>query len=470
MKKVQHNGRNGGGGGGNGGGGNNGNGGGGSVNSYGYRRPLSNASSSSIGSNKSNSSKDSCPGSRMIKHGDRSSDGRNGGYEVPITSIPRPGSAPKPSGMSMSDMGPEAYSNTTLERRKKSGGNINKSTSSSQTDSELYKSNTLGRKIFGSRNSLSNKNGEALCNSTIISNPHATYSKHDTSGRPYTPQNQCHQAYSNYISLEYASPRHSGSANSPWLKNSNGNLSSMSHHSPMQMSETESMESISSTASSIQAQLQQARALSSANSRILAHQMAQSPNMGLHRSNSIRSTQSECLYSSNQHTISEDLTRTNSYSQINSPHDQPSSPTPSNSSHSSSRFTYPMTAYNPSMLSQSYTQNMVRSNTQSSMPYSSLALSKISKEEDASMHGSSLSLVSTSSSIYSSAEEKQNQEIRKLRRELDSAQDKAYLFIYLILFTSSQFTFIYVSNSFFPKIFNEEIIFFTLINTSFKSH
>lgn len=40
------------------------------------------------------------------------------------------------------------------------------------------------------------------------------------------------------------------------------------------------------------------------------------------------------------------------------------------------------------------------------------------------MHGSSLSLVSTSSSIYSSAEEKQNQEIRKLRRELDSAQDK----------------------------------------------
>ncbi|XP_036367789.1 neuron navigator 2-like isoform X5 [Octopus sinensis] len=414
MKKVHQNGMN---------SSNNGNNSAMNVNNYGYRRPLSNASSSSVGSNKSNGSKDSVPG-RMVKHGDRSSDGRNGGYEVPITSIPRPGSAPKPSGMSMSDVGPDAYSNSTLERRKKSGNHTPKSTTSSQTDSELYKSNTLGRKLLSSRNSMGNKNGEGLCNSTIISNPHATYSKHDSSGRPYTTHNPCHQSYSNYISLDYSSPRHSASANNPWLKNSNGNLSSVGGHSPMQMSETESMESISSTASSIQAQLQQARALSSASCRILAHQMAQNPNMGLHRSNSIRSTQSECLYSSNHHTISEDLTRTNSYSQVNSPHEQPSSPTPSNSSHSSSRFTYPMTAYNPSMLSQSYTQNMVRSNTQSSMPYSSLALSKISKEEDASLHGSSLSLVSTSSSIYSSAEEKHNQEIRKLRRELDSAQDK----------------------------------------------
>jgi hypothetical protein len=40
------------------------------------------------------------------------------------------------------------------------------------------------------------------------------------------------------------------------------------------------------------------------------------------------------------------------------------------------------------------------------------------------VHGSSISLVSTASSLYSSAEEKQAHEIRKLRRELTEAQEK----------------------------------------------
>lgn len=39
-------------------------------------------------------------------------------------------------------------------------------------------------------------------------------------------------------------------------------------------------------------------------------------------------------------------------------------------------------------------------------------------------HGSSLSLVSSSSSLYSSQEEKQAAEIRKLRKDLADAQDK----------------------------------------------
>lgn len=42
------------------------------------------------------------------------------------------------------------------------------------------------------------------------------------------------------------------------------------------------------------------------------------------------------------------------------------------------------------------------------------------------VHGSSISLVSTASSLYSSAEEKQAHEIRKLRRELGEAQEKVY--------------------------------------------
>jgi neuron navigator 2 len=39
-------------------------------------------------------------------------------------------------------------------------------------------------------------------------------------------------------------------------------------------------------------------------------------------------------------------------------------------------------------------------------------------------HGSSLSLVSTASSLYSSQEEKQASEIRKLKRELAEANEK----------------------------------------------
>lgn len=43
-----------------------------------------------------------------------------------------------------------------------------------------------------------------------------------------------------------------------------------------------------------------------------------------------------------------------------------------------------------------------------------------------SVHGSSVSLVSTASSLYSSAEEKQAHELRKLRRELLDAQEKVH--------------------------------------------
>ncbi|XP_048240091.1 neuron navigator 2-like isoform X15 [Haliotis rufescens] len=50
--------------------------------------------------------------------------------------------------------------------------------------------------------------------------------------------------------------------------------------------------------------------------------------------------------------------------------------------------------------------------------------SKNSLSKTPQVHGSNLSLVSTSSSVYSSAEEKQQAEVRKLQRELVSAQDK----------------------------------------------
>ncbi|CAG7818360.1 unnamed protein product [Allacma fusca] len=55
-------------------------------------------------------------------------------------------------------------------------------------------------------------------------------------------------------------------------------------------------------------------------------------------------------------------------------------------------------------------------------PYSGF-LAKIATKED-EINGSSLSLVSTASSIYSSQEERQANEIRKLKRELGEAQEK----------------------------------------------
>ena len=345
---------------------------------YGYRRPLSNTSTGSVGSNKSSGSAgsgktSSSVGSRLAKHGVIMVDtGQKQGTDNG-TGIPRPASA---TGIKASSSGhggylsaSEAYSSATLERKKKG---LNGAKPQDVVDG--YKSNTLGRSSqqkFGSPNigKLSQGENSNMCSSTIISNPHATYSKNDN-GRlnGNSPQNSPN---SNYVAMEYGSPRHSGSNQGIWLKHANGT----------HMSETESMESMSSHASSIHSQIQQARAHSGASARILA----QGANvMGLTRSNSLKSTQSDSVYATTHHSMSEELTRTNSFSQLPSP-TTPSSPTPSNSSHSSSRFTYPMTAYGGgSSGGYAMSQSMVRSNTQSSLPPYGMPLSKINRDEDGS--------------------------------------------------------------------------------------
>ncbi|XP_048240086.1 neuron navigator 3-like isoform X10 [Haliotis rufescens] len=208
---------------------------GGSSSSFGYRRPLSNASNSSIGSNKSSSSKGSATvGSRLAKHGVDANPMSKSANEMPASNIPRPGSASARTNMKDSDLGPEGYCSNTLERerKKKNGISASKSTSSAQTERD-FQSNTLGRRrLFGSKNSLSKtpqgENG-SLCNSTIISNPHATYSSKSESSSPsHGGKNTSHyvnlqqlqaaaaqqnalQANPNYIALEYSSPRNSGS-------------------------------------------------------------------------------------------------------------------------------------------------------------------------------------------------------------------------------------------------------------------
>ncbi|KAG0703727.1 Neuron navigator 2 [Chionoecetes opilio] len=147
------------------------------------------------------------------------------------------------------------------------------------------------------------------------------------------------------------------------------------------------MESISSSASSIAAQIQHARAASLTQARLMMHQreLSSSPSPRLARSNSVRSTKSEKLYGSGRESYHAS---------------QPTSPTP------------PGAARLP----------ISPLNTVRGTPYYSTVIPRTSKDDEC--HGSSLSLVSSSSSLYSSQEEKQAAEIRKLRKDLSEAQDK----------------------------------------------
>ncbi|XP_074661110.1 uncharacterized protein LOC141913823 isoform X4 [Tubulanus polymorphus] len=179
---------------------------------------------------------------------------------------------------------------------------------------------------------------------------------------------------------------------------------------------------ISGASLNVQAQIQQARAHGLASRNILA-QNRESFTYGVDRSNSTRSSKSDRMYQSLSQSFDETVARANSFSQIpgsDQQHTQPPvSPTGSVSSQSSSRFTYPMTAIGPN----GSTHNLVRSSSQqSNLPYGMLCKSG-SRDEDG-LHSSQLSLASNSSSVYSTSEDKQANEVRKLRRELECAQEK----------------------------------------------
>ncbi|XP_042211886.1 neuron navigator 3-like isoform X4 [Homarus americanus] len=206
--------------------------------------------------------------------------------------------------------------------------------------------------------------------------------------------------YSNYAELQYSGSPYSSPYS--WVSRSNyaGSVASAPTR-PLggSLTEAESMESISSSASSIAAQIQHARATSLTQARLMMHQreMSSSPSPRLARSNSVshliertfpRSTKSEKLYSSS-------VSGREGYHAS-----QPTSPTP------------PAGARLP----------ISPLNTVRGSPYYSTVIPRTSKDDEC--HGSSLSLVSSSSSLYSSQEEKQAAEIRKLRKDLSDAQEK----------------------------------------------
>ena len=237
-----------------------------------------------------------------------------------------------------SDMGPEAYSASTLEKKRRNAAAAaaqqmgSPSVSSAQNGVGAgadYASNSLGRrrpagetikdKLFGSRTSLNkmqNSSDNGNMSSTIISNPHATFGRHmdasPTGSSVSTPGGR--QQYVNMYMTSSADgipSRPLSAMSSPvgapgWVKSSHGMVANGMRSA---MSETESMECLHN---SIQAQIQQAKALAQASRNILAqnHQYTQS----LQRSDSFKSTRSERIYAntSQAHT----LPRTGSCTQL----------------------------------------------------------------------------------------------------------------------------------------------------------
>uniref|UniRef100_T1JCI4 AAA+ ATPase domain-containing protein n=1 Tax=Strigamia maritima TaxID=126957 RepID=T1JCI4_STRMM len=368
------------------------------------KRPTSTGSASSSGSNRSGGSKVSGKRSSSDKLSDAGKEAlldTASPYEamrnyIGLSAIPRPSSVP-----------PKMENcRGSLEHKTRSKINPHAMTEYPHSDCD-YGRNSLGRKpkqyyvtspthgmrdrVFGSRGALNNSP---------------------------TPE---------YSILSHASRESCGNSNYAWLRQSPSVVSSLSGvQNPRicgSLTEAESMESLASL-SSVHSQLQHARANSLTPARLLLHQREINASTGprLARSNSIRSTKSEKLYPSMMQRsgdIDNFLSGPLSVSTHSSPHkelrhhhhtSQPTSPTlthQTNSSYGYAISTASSSAPAATMIS----------------PYMGSLLSKINVK-DGDLHGSSLSLGSTNSSIYSTVDDKNNHEIHKLRRELIEAHDK----------------------------------------------
>ncbi|RXG61554.1 Protein sickie [Armadillidium vulgare] len=268
-----------------------------------------------------------------------------------------------------------------------------------------YSSNSLGRKYQQIKSySLNGPAAAQLSQGVrerILQSP---YRKVHMSGGEYSPYGQgfyrersprlkatdgslSDNPYSNYAEIQY----NSNPYGSPYSWVARNNYAPSVASAPTRqlggsLTEAESMESLTSSTSSFAAQLQHARATSLTPARLMMHQreMSTSPSPRLARSNSVRSTKSEKV-----------LGLRDGYHSS-----QPTSPTPPSCSR------LPMSPLNTSRGSAYYTPSV----------------SRTSKDDEC--HGSSLSLVSSSSSLYSSQEDKHAHEVRKLKRDLSEAQDK----------------------------------------------
>ncbi|XP_013774980.2 neuron navigator 3-like, partial [Limulus polyphemus] len=230
----------------------------------------------------------------------------------------------------------------------------------------------------------------------------------------------------NYVpsSKSYAWLCYSGSSSASFISGSGARSFSGSG-----LTEAESMESLSSISSSVHAQVQNVRATSLTHARLTLHQRELSDSPHLTRSSSIRSTKSEKLYPSMLQRSGEVNNAVSVYTSVGghaigeNTNDQPTLPTNLNKQ-GASRNLFPISPVNP--LPQTSTRSVITS----SVPISGSVpqcmgglLSRLGNKTD-EIHGSSLSVVSSTSSMFSTTEDKQSQEIKKLKRELEQANEK----------------------------------------------
>ncbi|XP_076347890.1 uncharacterized protein LOC143245425 [Tachypleus tridentatus] len=228
----------------------------------------------------------------------------------------------------------------------------------------------------------------------------------------------------NYVpsSNSYACLRYSGSSGASLISESGARSCSGSG-----LTDDDSMESLSSVLSNVHAQVHNVRANSLTHARLLLHQRDLSESPHLTRSSSIRSTKSEKLYPSMLRRSSEvnnDVSVCASvgrHSIRDNTNDRPPLPPTNLNTQGVSRNLFPISPVNSMSQTSTTSVKSCRVPISVSVPqYMGGMVSRQGNKTD-EIHGSSLSVVS---SMLFTTEDKQSQEIKKLKRELEQANEK----------------------------------------------
>ncbi|XP_058402111.1 neuron navigator 2 isoform X1 [Diceros bicornis minor] len=314
------------------------------------------------------------------------------------------------------------------------------------------------RRLFGGKptKQVPISTAENMKNSVVISNPHATLTQQGNlespSGSGVLSSGGSSPLYSKNVDINQSplasspSSAHSGPSNSlTWGTNASSSSAVSKDGLGFQ-----SVSSLHTSCESIDISLSSGGGLSHNSSTGLLAASKDDPLTPFVRTNSVKTTLSERYTPTSQLRTQEDAKewlRSHSAGGLqdtaaNSPFSSGSSVTsPSGTRFNFSQLASPttvtqMSLSNPTMLRthslsnadgqyDPYTDSRFR-NSSMSLDEKSRTMSRSGSFRDGfeEVHGSSLSLVSSTSSIYSTPEEKCQSEIRKLRRELDASQEK----------------------------------------------
>ncbi|XP_072581506.1 neuron navigator 2 isoform X4 [Vulpes vulpes] len=314
------------------------------------------------------------------------------------------------------------------------------------------------RRLFGGKpnKQVPIATAESMKNSVVISNPHATSTQQGNlespSGSGVLSSGSSSPLYSKNVEMNQSplasspSSAHSGPSNSlTWGTNASSSSAVSKDGLGFQ-----SVSSLHTSCESIDISLSSGGGLSHNSSTGLIASSKDDSLTPFVRTNSVKTTLSERYAPTSQLRTQEDAKewlRSHSAGGLqdtaaNSPFSSGSSVTsPSGTRFNFSQLASPttvtqMSLSNPTMLRthslsnadgqyDPYTDSRFR-NSSMSLDEKSRTMSRSGSFRDGfeEVHGSSLSLVSSTSSIYSTPEEKCQSEIRKLRRELDASQEK----------------------------------------------